>query len=168
MSTDQRARELEELYRERFTGMQRALATVTGSHESAWDALQEAFARAMAKRRTFRGECPLGAWVWKIALRVALDGKRSNARFSELPLPDPALVEPERNPELTAALATLPPRRRLVVFLRYFAGCSYAEIAAICEISEGTVASALAAAKDELRLALFGEPSSTREKEEVT
>ena len=40
MSMDQRARELEQLYRERFVGMQRALATVTGSYETAWDALQ--------------------------------------------------------------------------------------------------------------------------------
>jgi RNA polymerase sigma-70 factor (ECF subfamily) len=44
----------------------------------------------------------------------------------------------------------LPPRRRLVVFLRYFADLPYAEIAAIAGISEGTVAATLAQAHEEL------------------
>ena len=38
------------------------------------DVVQEAFARAIAERYRFRGEAPLGAWVWRIALRVAALG----------------------------------------------------------------------------------------------
>ena len=45
------------------------------------------------------------------------------------------------------ALRALPPRRRLIFFLRYFANMSYQEIAAVCEISEGTVAASLAQAR---------------------
>ena len=63
---------------------------------------------------------------------------------------DPALPAPERDPDLDAALRALSPRRRLVVFLRYFAGLSYAEIAEATEIAEGTVAATLAQARDEL------------------
>ena len=48
---------------------------------------------------------------------------------------------------LHEALRALPPRRRLVFFLRYFADLSYEEIAAACGISEGTVAAALAQAR---------------------
>jgi DNA-directed RNA polymerase specialized sigma24 family protein len=40
------------------------------------------------------------------------------------------------------------------VFLRYFADLSYAEIAAVCGISEGTVAAALAQAKAALQESL--------------
>ena len=58
--------------------------------------------------------------------------------------------EPERDPELAEAVKKLPPRRRLIVFLRYFADLSYDEIADICGISEGTVGAALAHARSAL------------------
>jgi DNA-directed RNA polymerase specialized sigma24 family protein len=44
----------------------------------------------------------------------------------------------------------LPPRRRLIVFLRYFADFSYADIASACDVSEGTVAATLAQAHQAL------------------
>jgi RNA polymerase sigma factor (sigma-70 family) len=142
---DERARAIEDLYRERYVGFRNALATVTGSYESARDAVQEGFARALASRRQFRGDGSLAAWVWRIALRAALEAK-SEGEVSAHEMVDPLLVVPERNPGLTRALAGLPPRRRLIVFLRYFADFSYAEIAAACEVSEGTVAATLAQA----------------------
>ena len=49
------------------------------------------------------------------------------------------------------ALRRLPARRRQVVFLRYFADLSYAAIAELAGISEGTVAATLAQAHDALR-----------------
>lgn len=142
---DERARAIEELYRQRYVGFRNALATVTGSHESARDAVQEGFARALASRKQFRGDSSLAAWVWRIAFRAALEA-RGERGGSASDVVDPQLVEPERSPALTSALANLPPRRRLVVFLRYFADFSYAEIAAACDMSEGTVAATLAQA----------------------
>jgi RNA polymerase sigma-70 factor (ECF subfamily) len=151
---DARARALEELYAERYASFRNALATVTGGRESARDAVQEAFARALAERHRYRGNAPLAAWVWKIAFRVALE---SRTRPYPLPLEDsadPELPEPQRDPELDAALRRLSPRRRLIVFLRYFGDFSYAEIAAACDVREGTIAAALAQAHAELRAAL--------------
>jgi RNA polymerase sigma-70 factor, ECF subfamily len=153
---DERARAIEELYRERYVGFRNALATVTGSNETARDAVQEGFARALACRKQFRGDGSLAAWVWRIALRAALQA-RGEHRGSAAEVMDPQLVAPERNPALTAALATLPPRRRLMVFLRYFADFSYAEIAAACEVSEGTVAATLAQAHQSLAASLSPE-----------
>jgi len=151
MDTSERA--IEHLYRERYVGFRNALATVTGSYDTARDAVQEGFARALAARRQFRGDAPIGAWVWRIALRAALETRGQ----AELPLDetvDPQLVEPERNPALATALATLSPRRRLVVFLHYYADFSYADIAAACDVSEGTVAATLAQARAALAAAL--------------
>jgi RNA polymerase sigma factor (sigma-70 family) len=145
---DERARAIEDLYRERYVGFRNALATVTGSDDTARDAVQEGFARALAKRRQFRGGS-LAAWVWRIAFRAALEARRV-PEISVDEVLDPRLVGPERNPSLTAALATLPPRRRLIVFLRYFADFSYADIAAACSVSEGTVAATLAQAHQAL------------------
>ena len=150
---DERGRAIEQLYRERYVGFRNALATVTGGYESARDAVQEGFARAFANRGRFRGEAPLAAWVWGIALRAALDARRPR----EVPLDealDPRLVEPDRHPALAAALATLAPRRRLIIFLRYYADFSYAEIAVACDVSEGTVAATLAQARQALAAAL--------------
>src|SRR3954447_5931998 len=154
---DARGRAIEELYAERFVPFRNALATVTGSRESARDAVQEAFARALAQRHRYRGEAPLAAWVWEIAFRAALEGRR---RPLALPLEDsvePTLLEPERDPELPAALQRLSPRRRLIFSLRYFGAFSSAETAAACEVSEGTIAATLAQAHAELRAALTPE-----------
>ena len=53
----------------------------------------------------------------------------------------------ERDPELAAAIRALPPRRRLIVFLHYFADLPYRDIAEVLEISDGTVAASLAQAR---------------------
>jgi RNA polymerase sigma-70 factor (ECF subfamily) len=153
---DERAREIEELYRERYVGFRNALATVTGSYESARDAVQEGFARALASRKQFRGDGPLAAWVWRIALRAALEAHDKREVLLNEGL-DPQLVAPDRDSSLTAALATLPPRRRLIVFLRYFGDFSYAEIAAACDVSGGTVAATLAQAHQALAASLSPE-----------
>jgi RNA polymerase sigma factor (sigma-70 family) len=153
---DARAQAIETLYRERFAGYCNALATVTGDRESARDAVQEAFARALRDRRKLRREEALAPWVWTIAIRLANGTPRR--RRSRVDEPgEPALPDPERDPELAAAVRSLSPRRRLIVFLRYFGDFSYAEIAEACEVSEGTVAATLAQAHDALRGALSAE-----------
>jgi RNA polymerase sigma-70 factor, ECF subfamily len=145
--------EIERVYRERYVAFRNALVTVTGSREAARDAVQEAFARALRSQDQFRGGS-LEAWIFRIALRTALESRRNGREIPLQEALDPELPEPERDPELAAALAELSPRRRLVVFLRYFADLSYAEIAAVCGISEGTVAATLAQAKAALHEAL--------------
>jgi RNA polymerase sigma factor (sigma-70 family) len=149
--------ELERLYRERYLGFRAALATVTGSYDTARDAVQEGFARALANRHQFRGGS-LAAWVWRIAYNAALESRQAREVPGEV---EPQLVDRDRDPELAAALRQLSPRRRLIVFLRYFADLSYAEIAEVCEVSPGTVAATLAQAKETLAAALDVEGAQT-------
>jgi RNA polymerase sigma-70 factor (ECF subfamily) len=143
---DELGKAIERLYRGRFVGFRNAVATVTGDYESARDAVQEGFARAYRSRAQFRGEGALEGWVWRIVLRAALEQR---SRDKPIPLGDVEadLVEPERDPALAAALSELSPRRRLVVFLRYFADLDYATIAEVCEVEEGTVAATLSQAR---------------------
>ena len=118
--------------------------------------MQEGFARAYRARAQFRGEGSLEGWVWRIVLRAALEQRRDRA---VLPLSEveAALVEPERDPVLADALLELSPRRRLMVFLRYFADLPYATIAEVCEVGEGTVAATLAQARAALAQRLIRE-----------
>jgi RNA polymerase sigma factor (sigma-70 family) len=152
---DDRSAAIEQLYRERYVGFRNALATITGNYDTARDAVQEGFARALANRTQLQADVSLAAWVWRIAVRAALEAR--GRQTSEEPLADtidPHPVEPDRHPPLTAALATLSPRRRLIVFLRYYADFSYADLAAACDVSEGTVAATLAQAREALADAL--------------
>jgi RNA polymerase sigma-70 factor, ECF subfamily len=140
--------DIEALYRERYLGFRRALATLTGSYETAHDVVQEAFARALAQSSRYRGDAPLGAWVWGIAVRVARDDERKPLSRPLEEMLELTLVEPARDLELVEAMRALPPRRRLVFFLRYFADLDYREIASVCGISEGTVGASLAQARE--------------------
>ena len=145
------AESIEELYRSRYSSFRAGMAAMTGSYETARDVVQEAFAQALRDREQFRGEGSLAAWVWRIAFRVALRS-RTNGReptLAELVEAAP-LPAPERDPLLAEGLQQLSPQRRLIVFLRYFADLPYAEIASVCEISEGTVAATLAHAHADL------------------
>ena len=142
---DETAAAIEELYRERYTRFRNGVAPVTGSYETAHDAVQEGFARALRATAQYSGRGSLEGWVWRIVLRTALEQRPGEV----VPLEeiDQAFVEPERDFALTAAVQTLPPRRRLVVFLRYFADLPYRTIAEALAIDEGTVAATLAQAR---------------------
>jgi RNA polymerase sigma-70 factor (ECF subfamily) len=144
------AEQIEELYRERFGAFRAMAAAITGGWDTAVDAVQEGFARAYARRSTYRGDGSVEAWVWRIVLRTATEQRRARGAVSgewfEAQLPD----DPESNPELADALRRLSPKRRLVVFLRYFADLSYREIADVMGTSEGTVAATLSQAHAEL------------------
>jgi RNA polymerase sigma-70 factor (ECF subfamily) len=149
------ASEIERLYRTRYVSFRNGMTAVTGSQELARDVVQEAFAQALRDQEQFRGEGSLAAWVWRIAVRVALRASRNGRPLTldEL-VTEAAVPEPEHDPVLAEALRQLAPRRRLIVFLRYFADLSYSEVADVCGISEGTVAATLAHAHADLQRAL--------------
>jgi len=148
-----RAAEIERVYHARYRGFRRAAAALLADEDAAHDAVQDAFASAYAKREQFRGGS-LEAWIWKIVLRKALDvrGRRQSDPLEDTL--DPSSIQSEDDPELAQAIRALPPRRRLIVFLRYFADLRYGDIAEVCGLSEGTVAATLAQAHAELREAL--------------
>jgi RNA polymerase sigma-70 factor, ECF subfamily len=143
--------ELETLYRSRFDVFARVAASVTGDADRARDAVQEAFATAVWKRGSFRGEGPLEAWVWRIVLNTA----RSDARRCTPALDDGPLAaangRPDRDAELRVAVARLPERQRTAVFLRYYGDLDYAAIGQALGITTGTVAATLNAARAALR-----------------
>jgi RNA polymerase sigma-70 factor (ECF subfamily) len=146
--------ELEALYRSRFDVFARVAASVTGDSEQARDAVQEAFATAVRKRRSFRADGPLEAWVWRIVLNAARSDVRRGVPVVVSDGSASTNGHPEHDAELRAALALLPERQRIAVFLRYYADLDYAAIGEALEIATGTVAATLNAAHTSLRTRL--------------
>jgi RNA polymerase sigma-70 factor (ECF subfamily) len=146
--------ELEALYRERLSDFTRAAAAIAGDEESGRDAVQEAFAKALRKRRRFRGDGSLEAWVWRIVVNAARDAGRKRRRAASAPTPVEA-----RAGELGLPLELLTERQREVLFLHYYADLDYTTIAHALGISSGTVGATLNAARQTLRGALTKEVS---------
>ena len=119
---------------------------------------------AMRCRRASRRPCG-GADHFGVARSRGGSGGSSSTRRrdarrrrEDAPLDEAATVgciDPERDPTPAAAIRSLPPRRRQIVFLRYFADPSLEEIATVCDVSAGTVAATLSQARAALRDALI-------------
>jgi RNA polymerase sigma factor (sigma-70 family) len=142
--------ELARLYEERLAHFRRVAAAIVGDRDTGRDVVQEAFATAVAKRRSFRGTGSLDAWVWQIVVNAARDARR---RTKDAPLDLRTEAEPdETKPSLPLEL--LSERQREIVFLHYYADLDYEAIAAALAISPGTVGATLNAARRTLRQAL--------------
>jgi RNA polymerase sigma-70 factor, ECF subfamily len=141
--------EIEGIYRAEYRRFVRVALAVLQDDDRAVDAVQEAFATAVQKRAKFRGEGPLEAWIWRMVVNAALK-ERGGARPLELVKGDPR--EPSDVPmAITGAVARLPERQRLMLFLRYYADLDYEAIAVALEVSRGTVGATLNAAHASLR-----------------
>jgi RNA polymerase sigma factor (sigma-70 family) len=143
--------EIEAVYRTRFRAFLLSVTALLGDGEAALDAIQDAFALALKRRRSFRGEGSVEAWLWPIVLNIARDRRRSGQR--PIPLRESQTLAEANgsDDDLRASLLALPERQRLAVFLRYYADLSYDEIAAALGVRPGTVAASLYAAHAALR-----------------
>jgi len=140
--------ELEALYRGKLPEFRRVATAIAGDRDLGCDAVQEAFATAVRKRRSFRGDGTLEAWVWRIVVNAARDARR------RLPAPaEPAETRTNGHAPVVP-LDLLTERQREIVFLHYYADLDYAAIAEALAISPGTVGATLNAARATLRQAL--------------
>lgn len=141
---------------------------LSGCAEDAQDLLQEAFLKAYQKLGHFQGESSFYTWVYRIAVNLALSGRRRRrptaslnggrdggarevtveARESDPTLP---LERAERERVVQDALNALAADHRAVVVLKEYDGLRYEEIGAVLGIPVGTVRSRLHRARCELR-----------------
>lgn len=132
--------------------------TLLRNRHLAEEVVQETMIAVWKSAGSFRGRSRVSTWIFGIArnqahtlLRREVAGKR---RFDEkVWIPDPA-VEVEREELVRAAMNLLPKEQREVVFLTFYEGLSYREIARILAIPEGTVKSRMYHAKQKLAEAL--------------
>jgi RNA polymerase sigma-70 factor, ECF subfamily len=157
-----------EFYQASYGRMVAIVAAVAGSRSEAEDAVQEAYARALARWSRLRGYDLPEAWVRKVALRIAIDSGRrhrrslqTSARIAaqrEAPRPEPG--DDLRYTALGVALMELPVRERHVLVLYYLADLPVAAIAQECGLPAGTVKTRLAAGRRHLELRLSQHPEA--------
>jgi RNA polymerase sigma-70 factor (ECF subfamily) len=143
---------IESLYVERFPHFLRVARAVVGDRERALEAVQDGFGDAIRSRRSFRGNGPLEAWVWRAVVNAARKAARRPLVEVGVEVSEQFELPPSM-PELAPLVSSLPERQRLIVFLRYYADLDYRSIAAALGVEVGTVSSALAAAHSTVRKA---------------
>ncbi|MGH9580813.1 MAG: sigma-70 family RNA polymerase sigma factor, partial [Terriglobales bacterium] len=133
-----------------------------GNSADAADAAQEVFLKAFRGIRSFRRGSSLKTWLYRIAIREALNQRRwwwrhrrrevpiegdENQEHPALDLPDThdspfdQFAARETQAVVHRALATVPEVFRGAVILRDLEGLSYEEVAEVLDVSVGTVKS---------------------------
>lgn len=124
------------------------------------DCAQETFLRLFKYRDHYRPSAPFPAFLYTLARHAWVDCRRRASRWqrAEAALAGrsglPATPPSDDRLDLRAAIHSLPPRLRWVVVLSVNQGLSYAEIAAVLGIPEGTVRSEVFHARRRLRVSL--------------
>jgi RNA polymerase sigma-70 factor, ECF subfamily len=117
---------------------------ILGHADDAEDAVQETFLRALRALPGFRGESAVRSWLYRIAVNVCLDRKRSHLPTEPWDEELSPVSCPSRSPESIAlrhlrvmeALDALLPRQRVVLLLKEMEGWSVGEIAAALKCNE--------------------------------
>ena len=153
--------EIEAVYRAELPRFRRVAATIVGDRDAGRDVVQEAFATAVRKRSSYRGEGTLEAWLWQAVVNAARNARRRRPPVPTDELPEPEAAMPDLGDgRLDQAIGTLSERQRLVLFLHYYADLDYDAIGGALGIANGTVAATLNATRTALRKQLLQEVES--------
>jgi RNA polymerase sigma-70 factor (ECF subfamily) len=153
----------EELYRSTFPRVYAYVSSLLRDRSAAEDVTAQAFERAYRKRGAFsarRGSPE--AWIFGIARNAALDELRRLKRRATLewdpqdmltPGPEEAAERRLEREQILRALATLEPRDRDLIALKFVGELHNGEMARVLRISESNVGTRLNRAVDKLRKA---------------
>lgn len=136
--------------------------SITRNAHDAEDLAQEAFVRAYRNLGRFRTSEPFGPWIGRIVTNLAFDVMKHRRRFRHEELADTepaarrddadvAAVSNDIGARIDAAIASLPEMQRLVARLHLVEEMDHREIAAVLDLSEGTVRSHLSHARTKLK-----------------
>ena len=133
--------------------------------EDALDVSQEVFLTVFQKIGSFRGDCSLKSWLFRVTFNKSLNkrkwwNRRGKSRTEPLTLlhaerignghgerPDVSCLSHEIEHLVRNSMEKLPVVQRAAILLRDLEGCSYEEIAEITGTSIGTVKSRIARAR---------------------
>ena len=145
----------------------------TGNRESAEDCGQETMIRIWRSLDSYRGDCALESWVYRIAANCCMDYLRKKKRDKSVSMEpmqeqgfDPAdpspgteeqVVAADEQKRLREAITMLPEDQREALIMTQLEKVSYEEAAKLLGVSEGTIKSRVNRAKARLKEILSGE-----------
>ena len=157
------ALDFDALYRDARDDVYAYAATLLRDRGAAEDVTAQAFERAFRRRTRYdaRRGTPR-AWLFGIVRNAALDELRQRKRAASAPVPaPPAAPDPEEEAELAirrdavrAALGRLSARDREAIALKYHAGLSNTELAAVLGVSPTNAGTLVHRAMSKLRESL--------------
>lgn len=143
---------------------------ITGNEADADDVTQDTFLRAYRKLESFQSRANFGTWIYRIAVRCALDklnrrypGQKgsaleaadSEAEFAQIPDCGPGPEQLALSSEIAscreAAMASLSPLERAAFMLRHMEDCSTDEIATALNVPPDAAKQAVHRAVQKLR-----------------
>ena len=135
-----------ELVRRHHAAIYRVCFRILFDAEDAADATQETFMRAFDKLSTFHSRSTFKTWLVRVAVNVSLNARsqqRDGMPLDELRLPatpsaEAVVLQAETVAQLYRALQALPYKHRVAVILRDLEGYSYADVATVLDVPEGT------------------------------
>ena len=151
------SREVDDLYRRHGSEVYRYAFAVLGNHADAEDVTQTTFLNAY--RALEQGVRPRKPSNWLLAIAsnaIKQRFRQEQARPRQVELDDrtaQAEIDEPEGPtvgELLAALSKIPPQQRQAIVLREFEGRSYAEIAAILDVTTSALETLLFRARRSL------------------
>lgn len=127
---------------------------------TAEDVFQDTWVRVVRNIGSFRGDCRFSTWLFQIALNLCRNQMRSRARRTFVDIEDASYLaeDPEvdgmkilQAQKVRRLVASLPPKMREVIVLRYYHNKTDVEIAEVTGLPPGTVKSRLHRATELLR-----------------
>ena len=158
------------------SGLVFRLATRVLGADDAQDASQEVWIRVWRNIGKFRGESAFSTWLYKITMNTCLSARRKEQtrearefveEFPYVPAtpnieddPETAALAGERREELFRALERVRVEHRAALVLRHMEGLSYAEVAQILDVPDGTAKGWVSRGRAALLVALSQEENS--------
>lgn len=159
--------EFEQLMRQYGTQVLRLIYLFVKDRSAAEDLAQEVFVKVYHHLPRFRGDSAIHTWIYRIAVNECKSYLRSWAFRKILPTArirrqSVSSVETEAlanlaRADITRVVMTLPRPYRQVIALYYYSGLSVGEVAAVLNLSEGTVRTRLHRARQKVKAALLEE-----------
>ena len=166
----------------------RVALRILGSKEDAQDASQEVWIKVWKNIKTFRAQSAFSTWLYRIAVNTCLSARQRESRLiieereyyrsgEEIPYvllpeqqpaggaeadPEAAALGAELRQELETALLEVRAEHRAALILRHMEGLSYAEIAQVLEVPEGTAKGWVSRGRAAMLIALAEQNSARR------
>jgi RNA polymerase sigma-70 factor (ECF subfamily) len=157
--------EIESLMQAHYPYIRRLAISILDDESEADDAAQETFIAALHSLEHFRGESSQCTWLTSIAVNICRGRLRKRKIIQTLQStlqslhllhlapnsPEENTLQNESDQRLWQAVDNLDEKHRLAIILRYVHELSVPEIAAVLDISQGTIHSRLHYAREKLQ-----------------